>query len=126
MIANWVSAPSRCQIGRASFLNVANHLLNDQGSLSGDGDFNIVVGNHKKISGLIQATGDLSISAHHITNKTLVPATTGNQRFGTMAMNGARYGEIASINARDGSVILRVMAIFFFKVDRLQQDKHWR
>lgn len=94
------------QFGRETFLDIANDLLNNQGSINSSGELEIVAGGSvSNLSGVIQATGDLRIGAHSITNQTIVHRY--NQYNNRLREQGTRYGEIASINSADGSVTLR-------------------
>ncbi len=97
------------QFGRNAFLQVNNDLMNNQGEISGDGALQIVAGgNITNLSGLITAQNDLQISAHSITNRTILhryDVYDRNNRYRLGFAHG--YREIASINSSDGSVVLR-------------------
>ncbi len=94
---------STIQLGRDAFLSVVNSLLINGGELIGSGNLTIRVGGEvRNLSGLIQAQGDLVIGAKSILSETIV------HRYDFGGGNtGGYFGEIASINAVDGSVVLR-------------------
>jgi len=95
------------KFGRDTFLNVANDLLNNQGTIEGEGELQIVAGGRlTNLSGVIQAQGDLRIGAHGITNQTILyrydQINNGTREQGT------RYGAVASIDSiSEGSLTLR-------------------
>lgn len=90
------------QFGREAFLQVAQDLLNNQGSLTATDDFKVIVGGTlTNASGIIQATGDLQIAAHSIASNTIV------HRYDIGSSQGTRFGEIATINSTNGDIVLR-------------------
>lgn len=102
------------QFGRDTFLSVANDLLNNQGSISGTGELEIVAGGGlTNLSGVIQSTGDLRIGAHSVTNRTIVHRY--DEYNNRLREQGARYGEIAAINSTDGSVTVRSYSDIVFQ-----------
>ncbi|MGH1486449.1 MAG: RNase A-like domain-containing protein [Cellvibrionaceae bacterium] len=102
------------QFGRDTFLNVANDLLNNQGSINSEGELEIVAGgNVTNLSGLIQSKGDLRIAAHSVENQTVVHRY--NRYNNNRRDQGTRYGEIAGINSNDGSVTLRSYSDIVFQ-----------
>ncbi len=96
--------------GRDTFIQVANHLVNDGGTISSPGELKIVTGGtFANLSGLVEAaSGDLIIGAHSVQNRTIV------YRYDTGNDQGYRYGDVASINAADGSVVLRSYSDIIF------------
>ncbi|MFL0801540.1 MAG: DUF637 domain-containing protein [Agarilytica sp.] len=89
--------------GRESFIRVANSLVNNGGTVSSPGDLKIITGGtFANLSGLVEASdGDLVIGAHSVQNRTIV------HRYDTGSSQGHRFGDIASIDASNGSVVLR-------------------
>lgn len=90
--------------GRETYIQVANSLVNNGGTIQSPGELKIVAGGiFANLSGLVQSSnGDLVIGAHSILNRTIV------HRYDTGNDQGYRYGEIAEINSvSDGSVVLR-------------------
>ncbi|WP_445365786.1 DUF637 domain-containing protein [Microbulbifer sp. ANSA001] len=79
---------------RASFLKIAENLVNNQGNLIAEDDLKIVAGGSlQNISGLISSEGDLLIGAHSIENRTIV------HRYNLGQFQSERFGPIAEINA---------------------------
>ncbi|MFL0805485.1 MAG: DUF637 domain-containing protein [Agarilytica sp.] len=96
--------------GRDTFIQVANHLVNDGGTITSPDELKIVTGGtFANLSGLVEATnGDLIIGAHSVQNRTIV------YRYDTGNDQGYRYGDVASINAAEGSVVLRSYSDIIF------------
>lgn len=89
------------RLGRQAFLDVVNNLINNQGAIISDGDLNITIGGQlQNLSALIQAEGNLSITAQNIRSGTIV------HQYETRNGTGGHFGEIAEINSQTGDVRL--------------------
>jgi len=98
------------KFGRDSFIELADSLLNNQGTILGEGDLEIVAGGSvTNLSGIIQSENNLSILAANITNQTVVHRYDLNQEQGT------RYGEISTFDAVKGELIIRSYGDIIFK-----------
>jgi len=90
------------KLGRQAFLDVVNNLINNQGQIVSDGDLNITVGGQvQNLSALIQAEGNVSITAQSIQHGTIV------HQYETYNGIGGHFGEISSIDSVTGDITLR-------------------
>ncbi len=90
------------RLGKDAFLSIVNNLINNGGNILGSGDLQIRIGGElQNLSGFISAEGDLVIGAKSITSQTIV------HRYDYGNGQAAYFGEIASIDSQDGSVVLR-------------------
>lgn len=89
------------KLQRNAFLEVADNLTNNGGTIHSDGDLDILAGGtFTNLSGRVHSEGDLRIGAHNIVNKTIV------HRYDYGFDQGERFGPIASISA-NGDVYFR-------------------
>jgi len=78
-------------LGRDAFIQLASHLINDRGTITSEGDLEIIAGGMvRNLSGVLESEGDLSITAGHIENRTLV------YRYDLAGTQGQYFGEIGS------------------------------
>jgi filamentous hemagglutinin len=90
------------QFGRNAFLQVADNLINSNGTLTGTGDFEIIVGGTlNNFSGIFEATGDLKIGAHNIDSQTIV------HRYDFGSEQGGQFGDVAGFSSTTGDVVLK-------------------
>ncbi len=86
--------------GRNSFLQVAGNLLNNQGTIQGEGDLSIVAGGALvNLSGRITSQDNLSIEAALIQSNTLV------HRYDFDGRQGGSFGQIATFQS-NGNLLL--------------------